>query len=69
MGTTDIDIPEEWDDDEWEEKLGEAREDAEIPRSKGTITTKIIDEREYYYLQWREDEQVKSQYVTPVSPS
>lgn len=35
----------------------------------GTLTTKTIDEREYYYLQWREGEKVKSQYVAPVSPS
>jgi hypothetical protein len=32
------------------------------------VTTKTIDEREYYYLQWREGEKVKSQYVAPVSP-
>ncbi|EMA18794.1 hypothetical protein C442_14170 [Haloarcula amylolytica JCM 13557] len=30
---------------------------------------KTIDDREYYYLQWREGEQVKSQYVAPVGPS
>jgi hypothetical protein len=62
--------PEEWeDDDAWQEALEEAFENAEIPRSKGTLTTKTIDGREYYYLQWREGDRVKSQYVAPVSPA
>jgi hypothetical protein len=29
----------------------------------------IVDDREYYYLQWREGDRVKSQYVAPVSPA
>jgi len=64
-----VEMPEEWEDDEeeWEEKIDEAYEAAEIPRSKGTLTVKTIDEREYYYLQWRKGEKVKSQYVAPVS--
>ena len=62
--------PAEWDDSEaWEDALAEAFEKAEIPRSKGTLTTKTIDGRDYYYLQWREGDSVKSQYVAPVSPS
>jgi len=63
--------PEEWDEDEaeWEDKLETAREKADIPASKGTLTTKTIDERDYYYLQWREGETVTSQYVGPVSPA
>jgi hypothetical protein len=56
------------DEDDWDDKVDEAFEQAEILRSKGTVTTKTIDEREYYYLQWREGEKVKSQYVAPVSP-
>jgi len=65
-----VDAPEEWDDEEeWEEKIDEAYEEAEIRRSKGTLTVKSIDGREYYYLQWREGEKVKSQYVAPVSPA
>jgi hypothetical protein len=65
-----VDAPEEWeDDDEWQEALEEAFEKAEIPRSKGTLTTKTIDGREYYYLQWREGDSVTSQYVAPVSPA
>lgn len=66
-----VDAPEEWadDEDEWDEKVEEAYEAAAIPHSKGTLTTKTIDDREYYYLQWREGEKVKSQYVAPVSPA
>jgi len=66
-----VDAPEEWEDDEddWEEKIGDAYEQAEIARSKGTLTVKAIDDREYYYLQWRDGEKVKSQYVAPVSPA
>lgn len=67
-----MDTPDEWDDedeDEWQEALDEAFEKADIRRSKGTLTTKTIDEREYYYLQWREGDKVKSQYVAPVNLS
>lgn len=69
--TGTVDPPEEWDDDadEWEDALEDAFEKAEIPRSKGTLTTKTIDGRDYYYLQWREGDKVKSQYVAPVSPA
>lgn len=52
------------DEDEWEAAL----EKADICRGKGT-PTKIIDDREYYYLQWREGDRVQSQYVAPVNPS
>jgi hypothetical protein len=63
-----VDALKEWeDDDAWQEALEEAFEKAEIPRSKGTLTIKTIDGREYYYLQWREGDSVKSQYVAPVS--
>ena len=66
----EVEAPEGWDDeDEWDERVEDAREEGDIPPGKGTLTTKTIDEREYYYLQWREGEQVKSQYVGPVSPS
>ena len=66
-----VDAPEEWADDEeeWDEKIDEAYEAVEIALSKGTLTAKTIDEREYYYLQWREGEKVRSQYVAPVSPA
>lgn len=65
-----VGVPDDWDeeDEEWADALRDAFEKAEIPRSKGTLTTKTIDDREYYYLQWREGEKVKSQYVAPVTP-
>ena len=67
---SELDAPDEWnDDDAWEEALGDAFEEADIPRSKATLTTKTIDGRDYYYLQWREGESVTSQYVAPVNPS
>jgi hypothetical protein len=65
-----VEAPEEWEDeDAWQEALEDAFEQAEIPRSKGTLTTKTIDGREYFYLQWREGDRVTSQYVEPVSPA
>jgi hypothetical protein len=64
------DTPEEWDDEEeWRDALEKAWEKADIPRGKGTLTTKTIDDRDYYYLQWREGDTVTSQYVAPVSPA
>jgi len=57
------------DDEEWTDALDEAYEKAEIARSSGTITTKTINGRDYYYLQWRDGEKVKSQYVAPVDPA
>lgn len=65
----DEETPDDWDDDEWDEAIEQAVEKAEIAVGTGTITTKTIDEREYYYLQWREGERVKSQYVGPVEPA
>ena len=65
-----VDAPDEWEnEDEWREALDEAFNKADISRAKGTLTTKTIDDREYYYLQWREGDSVKSQYVAPVSPA
>lgn len=61
--------PDGWGDDEWSETLDEALGKADIPPSKGTLTTKTIDGKQYIYLQWREGSSVKSQYVAPVSPS
>jgi hypothetical protein len=63
--------PDGWPDDEedaWDDALEDAYEQADIPRSKGTVTTKTIDDRDYYYLQWRDGEKVKSQYIAPVTP-
>jgi len=65
-----VQTPNDWDDDEeWKDKLEAAREKAAISASKGTLTKKTINGREYYYLQWREGEKVKSQYVAPVDPA
>ena len=65
-----VEVPDEWDDEaEWRDALTDAREKADIPRGKGTLTTKTIDGRDYYYLQWREGDTVTSQYVAPVSPA
>lgn len=65
-----VNAPNEWeDDDEWQDALEDAFSKAEIPRSKGSLVTKTIDDRDYYYLQWREGDSVKSQYVAPVSPA
>lgn len=66
-------VPDEWEaaekDDEWRDALDDAFEKADVRRSKGTLTTKTIDGRDYYYLQWREGETVQSQYVAPVEPA
>jgi hypothetical protein len=64
------DTPDNWNDEEdWREALEDAWKEADIPRGKGTLTTKTIDGRDYYYLQWREGDTVTSQYVGPVSPA
>jgi hypothetical protein len=62
-------VPEEWDEDDWEEAKEEAIDKAGIDSTKGTITTKTINGNDYYYLQWREGEKIKSQYISPVNPS
>jgi len=65
-----VETPDDWDnDEEWKDKLEAAREKAAISASKATLTTKTINGRGYYYLQWREGEKVKSQYVAPVDPA
>lgn len=63
--------PDEWSDQEseWEDALQDTYDDADIPRSKGSLVTKTIDGRDYYYLQWREGDTVTSQYVAPASPA
>lgn len=63
--------PDEWSDraDEWESALETAREKADLGSGTGTLTTKHIDGRDYYYLQWRDGETIRSQYVAPVTPA
>jgi hypothetical protein len=63
------DVPDDWDEDEWETALNDARDKAELPPSKGTVTINEIDGRGYYYLKWRDGDTVKSQYIAPVSPA
>lgn len=36
--------------------------------AKASVTTKTIDDNQYYYYQWREGDQIKSEYITPVNP-
>lgn len=66
---TEPSVPDSWDDAEWEAKVDAAREKAGLGGFKGTLTTKNINGHDYYYLQWREGETVKSQYVAPVDPA
>ncbi|MBX0288300.1 hypothetical protein EGH22_18370 [Halomicroarcula sp. F28] len=63
------DTPESWEEREWEDSVESAREKAGIAASKGTLTTKTINGRDYYYLQWRDGDKVRSQYVAPVDPA
>ena len=52
-----------------EHDIDERRDDLpdEVP-SKATITIKEINDNRYYYWQWREGNQVKSKYKSPVDP-
>ena len=34
-----------------------------------TLVTKNIDDRDYYYWNWRADGTVKSEYIRPVNPA
>jgi hypothetical protein len=63
------DIPDEWDDEEWDNALEEAIDKAGITSTKGTVTVKTINDNDYYYFQWREGDKIKSQYIAPVNPS
>jgi len=40
---------------------------ADIP-SGATLTVKEINDNRYYYWQWRDGDQVRSQYARPVNP-
>ena len=52
-----------------QEELNERPDDLpdDVP-SKATITIKEINDNRYYYWQWREGDQVKSRYKSPVDP-
>jgi|AntDeeMinimDraft_4_1070355.scaffolds.fasta_scaffold02398_9 hypothetical protein len=60
--------PDDWDEEEWDDELDEAFDEAGIPRSKGSITVNQIDGRGYFYLKWSENGEFKSQYIAPVEP-
>lgn len=64
-------VPDEWDDDEdaWADRLADARAEGDVPAGKGSLQAKTIDGRDYWYLQWREGDTIRSKYVAPVSPS
>ena len=53
------------DQEEAEEQPDELPDD--VP-AKATITIKDINDNRYYYWQWRDGEQVKSKYKSPVNP-
>jgi hypothetical protein len=61
-------LDDDLDDDEFEQALEDAREDGDVP-SGATVTVKTIDERDYYYYQWREGSDIRSKYIAPVSPA
>ena len=58
-------LEESADQKEIEEQPDELPDD--VP-AKATITIKDINGNRYYYWQWRDGEQVKSKYKSPVNP-
>ncbi|WP_049902131.1 hypothetical protein [Halorubrum distributum] len=58
-------LEESADQDDVKEQPDELPDD--VP-AKATITIKNINENRYYYWQWRDGEQVKSKYKSPVNP-
>jgi hypothetical protein len=40
----------------------------EVP-GRATLTTKTINDNDYYYWQWREGDKIQSKYIKPVNPS
>jgi len=58
-------LEEEPDQDEAEERPDDLPDDTP---AKATITIKKINDNRYYYWQWRDGDQVKSKYKSPVNP-
>jgi len=58
-------IGEDGDDDDIHEPAEERPEG--VP-SRATVTIKEINDNRYYYWQWRDGENVRSQYKGPVTP-
>lgn len=54
------------DEDEHDVDLDEF--DRDQAPAGATLVTKNIDDRDYYYWNWRADGTVKSEYVKPVNP-
>ncbi len=57
------DQPDEYDDEEWAEAVA----DCDAP-ARATLTTKEINGNQYYYWQWSEGENTRSEYIAPVNP-
>ena len=55
---------EEPDQDEAEERPDNVPDDVPV---KATITIKEINDNRYYYWQWRDGDQIRSQYKGPVN--
>lgn len=36
--------------------------------AKASIVTKTINHNQYYYFQWRDGDQIKSEYLAPINP-
>ena len=53
------------DDEQREDRPNDLPDD--VPTS-ATLTTKEINDNRYYYWQWRDGEQIKSKYKSPVTP-
>ena len=58
-------LEEESNEDEINERADDLPDD--VP-SKAAITIKEINDNRYYYWQWREGEEIRSQYKGPVNP-
>ena len=70
-GKRDVDSEDEkeregTEDDEMEDRPVDPPED--VP-ARATITVKEINDNRYYYWQWRDGDQIRSQYEGPVDPS
>ncbi len=61
----DIHVKKPTDQEEVEERPDDLPDD--VP-AKATITIKDINDNRYYYWQWRDGDQVKSKYKSPVNP-
>ena len=58
-------LEESADQEEVEERPDDLPDD--VP-ARATITIKEINDNRYYYWQWREGDQIKSKYKSPVNP-